>query len=125
MSEILVVEDSDAVRETVQNFLQENGFDVIGATNGRDGLEKLESHPEIKLIFTDINMKEMDGITMIEKIRHEMNNQNVHIMVFTNEHSREMKKKVKGMNLNIKGWIIKPFDGDGALPFIKHLINTP
>jgi two-component system chemotaxis response regulator CheY len=67
MAQILIVDDSDAVRNEVGGFLKDNGFSVATAVDGRDGLSKLKSDPGIKLVFADVNMPNMDGLTMWKK----------------------------------------------------------
>ena len=115
----MVVDDSNITLDEVKGFLTENGFDVITAVNGQEGLDQLKVHTEVKLIISDITMPIMDGITMIEKIRSELNNQLVKILVFTNENDPAMKKRLKAAK--VLTWIVKPFDGPSILPVIKHL----
>ncbi|MBF0238468.1 MAG: response regulator [SAR324 cluster bacterium] len=122
MSQVLVVDDSSVVRMNVEGFLTENGFTVTTAINGLDGLSKLQADKDIKLVITDISMPEMDGITMVEKIRTELNDEHVNILVFTNENDMELKKRCK--KFKIKGWIVKPFNGPSALPVVQHLVNN-
>lgn len=118
MANVLVVDDSNTMRELVSGFLSKNGFDVITATDGRDGLSQLRNDPGIKLVVSDINMPVMDGLAMAEKIRTELGNTSVRIIMLTtedNEHIRE-----RGKNVGVNGWIVKPFRGEAVLgPFKK------
>ena len=122
MAQILVVDDSEAVRNEVRDFLSSNGFSVATAIDGKDGLEKMKSDSEIKLVITDVNMPNMDGLTMSEKIRDELGNANVHILVLTTENDASMKQR--GKAAKVKGWIVKPFSGASALGPIKSLIGA-
>ena len=74
MAKILVVDDSSTVRDEVANFLKGSGLDVATAIDGKDGLAKMKADPGIKLIVSDVNMPNMDGLTMVEKIRGELGN---------------------------------------------------
>ena len=121
MAQVLVVDDSSIVRTSVEKFLVENGIEVTTAVNGLEGLEKLKADSSIKLIISDISMPEMDGITMLEKIRNELGNEKVNVLVFTNENAASLKKRCKA--LKVRGWIVKPFNGPSALPVVKHLIS--
>lgn len=67
MAKILVVDDSSTVRDEVANFLKGSGLDVATAIDGKDGLAKMKADPGIKLIVSDVNMPNMDGLTMVEK----------------------------------------------------------
>ena len=118
MAQILVVDDSNTMREIVSTFLKQNGFEVAMANDGRDGLRQLELDPAIKLVVSDINMPNMDGLTMAEKIRTELGNSAVRIVMLTTEDNAAMR--VRGKEIGITGWIVKPFRGDAVLgPFRK------
>jgi len=122
MAQILVVDDSSTVRAEVGDFLKKNGLDVILAVDGRDGLSKLKGDPSIKLVVSDVNMPNMDGLTMAEKIRSELGNAAVNIIMLTTENSPIMKER--GKAAGIKGWIVKPFKGDAVLATFKKLVGA-
>jgi len=66
---ILVVDDETAIRDFVKTCLEVEGFDVITAANGVDGLERYkENKNEIRLIVTDLDMPAMNGDDMIRHI---------------------------------------------------------
>ena len=56
---LLIVDDSESIRELISGNLTDAGYNVIKAVNGQDGLDKLNR--EVKLIVTDLNMPIMDG----------------------------------------------------------------
>lgn len=122
MAQILVVDDSSTVRNEVGDFLKKNGLDVAYAVDGRDGLTKLKADPAIKLIVCDVNMPNMDGLTMAEKVRGELGNAAVNIVMLTTENSPAMKER--GKAAGIKGWIVKPFNGDAVLGSLKKLVGV-
>jgi two-component system chemotaxis response regulator CheY len=118
MANVLVVDDSSTMREIVSSFLSKNGFEVAVATDGRDGLEQLRNDPGIKLIVSDVNMPNMDGLTMAEKVRTELANKSVHIIMLTTEDNPVMRER--GRTIGVTGWIVKPFRGEAVLgPFKK------
>ncbi|MEI6146424.1 MAG: response regulator [Methylococcales bacterium] len=121
MAKILIVDDSSTVRDQVGEFLTENGLDYISAIDGKDGLVKLQGDPGIKLILSDVNMPNMDGLTMVEKIRNELGNSTVNIIMLTTESNPSMKER--GKAAGVKGWIVKPFRGESVLTAIKKLIE--
>ena len=122
MAQILVVDDSSTVRNEVSDFLKKNGLDVLLAVDGRDGLAKLKGDSGIKLVVSDVNMPNMDGLTMAEKIRGELGNNGVNIIMLTTENSPIMKER--GKAAGIKGWIVKPFKGDAVLATFKKLVGA-
>jgi two-component system chemotaxis response regulator CheY len=122
MAQILVVDDSSTVRDEVAGFLKRNGLDVATAVDGHDGLSKLRMDPKLKLVVSDVNMPNMDGLTMAEKIRGELGNKTVNIVMLTTENSPIMKER--GKAAGIKGWIVKPFKGDAVLATFKKLVEA-
>jgi two-component system, chemotaxis family, chemotaxis protein CheY len=122
MAQILVVDDSSTVRTEVGDFLKKSGLDVSFAVDGRDGLSKLRADPGVKLVVCDVNMPNMDGLTMAEKVRGELGNAGVHIVMLTTENSPTMKER--GKAAGIKGWIVKPFNGDAVLGSFKKLVGV-
>ena len=122
MAQILVVDDSSTVRNEVGDFLKNSGLTVALAVDGKDGLVKLQADPSIKLIVCDVNMPNMDGLTMVEKVRGELGNATVNIIMLTTENSPAMKER--GKAAGIKGWIVKPFKGDAVLATFKKLVGV-
>jgi two-component system chemotaxis response regulator CheY len=121
MSKILVVDDSSTVRDEVAGFLRKNDLDVDTAVDGKDGLAKMKSSPGVKLLISDVNMPNMDGLTMVEKIRGELANKTVNIIMLTTESSPAMKER--GKAAGVKGWIVKPFKGDADLETFRKLAS--
>lgn len=120
MTQILVVDDSSTVRNEVGDFLKANGLRVMTAVDGKDGLDKLKANPSIKLVVSDVNMPNMDGLTMAEKIRSEQRNTAVGIIMLTTENSPAMKER--GKAAGIKGWIVKPFNGPAVIATLSKLV---
>ncbi len=121
MAQVLVVDDSSTVRDEVCNFLRENGLAVITAVDGADGVNKLKSDPSIKLVLCDVNMPNMDGLTMAEKVRNDLKNSAVNIIMLTTENNPAMK--ARGKAAGIKGWIVKPFNGTAVIASLKKLVE--
>ena len=121
MAQILVVDDSSTVRDEVAGFLKRNGLDVVTAVDGKDGLVKLGRDPNVKLVVSDVNMPNMDGLTMVENIRKVLNNKTVNIVMLTTENNPTMKER--GKAAGIKGWIVKPFKGEAVLASFKKLVE--
>ena len=66
---ILVVDDSSSARNHIVELLKRRNFSVHTANNGVQALEKLQQHKDIKMVITDLEMPEMDGITLTNEIR--------------------------------------------------------
>jgi two-component system chemotaxis response regulator CheY len=121
MAQILIVDDSVTVRTEVYDFLTSHDLDVATAVDGEDGLSKLSADNSVKLVICDVNMPNMDGLTFAEKVRSELNNNDVLIIMLTTENNPVMKQR--GKEAGVKGWIVKPFNGDAVINTIKKWIS--
>ena len=121
MAQILVVDDSSTVRNEVCDFFKANGLTVSSAIDGKDGLDKLKADSAIKLVICDVNMPNMDGLTMVERVRTDLNNSLINIIMLTTENSPAMKER--GKAAGIKGWIVKPFNGSAVLASVQKLVS--
>jgi two-component system chemotaxis response regulator CheY len=117
----LVVDDSGTVRDEVCDFFTASGLTVTAAVDGRDGLDKLKADSSIKLVICDVNMPNMDGLTMVEKVRSDLKNTTVNIIMLTTENSPAMKER--GKAAGIKGWIVKPFNGAAVIGAVQKLVG--
>lgn len=80
---ILVVEDTESLSNVLKSELSQDGFEVITASNGEEGLAMAdEKHPD--LILLDIVMPEMDGMTMYKKLRESDWGRDALVIVLTN-----------------------------------------
>lgn len=121
MAQILVVDDSPVVVNELTTFFTNEGFEVIEASDGVEGLRQIKAHPEVQLMMVDVNMPNMDGLTMVEKIRNEVGNNTVQILMLTTEGSPSMKARAK--KSGVKGWIVKPFNGPAILGIVRKLVK--
>lgn len=106
MKTILLVDDSNSIRNVLKACLLPLGHRIIEAAGGRAGLKQLESEP-IDLVITDQNMPGLDGLGMVRAIREGAHNPRVPIVVLTTETSDEMKQQFRAAGAN--GWMSKPF----------------
>jgi two-component system chemotaxis response regulator CheY len=118
---VLVVDDSETVRQVLQLTLSNAGFDVIEAEDGDDALEKLASAPAVDMLITDLNMPNMDGLELIQKIREDGKHRFTPIVMLTTESSEE--KKRAGREAGASGWIVKPFKPEQLLKVVKMVLG--
>jgi two-component system, OmpR family, alkaline phosphatase synthesis response regulator PhoP len=104
---ILVVEDEEALREALRDKLGREGFTVLEAKNGEDGLRVAEEHhPDV--ILLDIIMPKMDGVTMLQKVRESDWGKVVRVIVLSNladdEHAQAAAAKWNAEYLVKSNW---------------------
>ena len=120
MAKILVVDDSSTVRDEVAGFLRKNGLDVDTAVDGKDGLAKLRSNPGVKLVVSDVNMPNMDGITFLKEVKKSAAHKFTPVIMLTTESQEEKKKQ--GQEAGAKAWVVKPFQPDQLVNAISKLV---
>ena len=117
---ILSIDDSKAIREMVTFTLEPEGYDVVEAENGAEGLEQLRA-AKPALVVTDLNMPVMDGLEFITQARADPAGSGIPIVMLTTESAPEMK--AKGKEAGATGWINKPFDSDQLIAVTKKLLG--
>jgi CheY-like chemotaxis protein len=80
---ILLVEDDFDIRESIQELLESEGYDVHVAKHGREALEKLPTLPDLNLVIVDLLMPVMDGVEFILKLRSGAHQPNVPVIVMS------------------------------------------
>ena len=72
MTKILVVDDEEdlevLIKQKFRQQIRNNQYEFVFASNGRHALERLEEHTDVDLVLSDINMPEMDGLTLLTKL---------------------------------------------------------
>jgi two-component system chemotaxis response regulator CheY len=116
---ILIVDDSASLRQVVSIALKGAGYDVVEACDGKDALTKLNGD-KVHLIISDVNMPNMDGITLVKEIKKMANYKFTPIIMLTTE-SQE-SKKAEGQAAGAKAWVVKPFQPAQMLTAVSKLI---
>ena len=121
MAKLLIVDDSTMLRDMLNYALTEGGYtDVTEAVDCVDGLAKAKL-ASYDLIITDVNMPNMDGLTLITELRKVPAYIKKPILVLTTERSDEMK--AKGKAAGATGWIVKPFVPDQLLKAVNIVLS--
>jgi two-component system chemotaxis response regulator CheY len=119
MAEILTVDDSASIRQTIKITLGGAGHTVGEAANGRDGLMQAGGK-RYDLIITDLNMPEMDGLTMIRELRKRQDFVGIPILFLTTESDSGIKQQAKAAGAT--GWITKPFNSDQLIRIVDKVL---
>jgi len=120
MASILAVDDSASMRQMVTFTLKGAGYDVIEAVDGVDALNKAKGK-SVSMVLTDVNMPNMDGITLIRELRKLPSYKFTPMLMLTTESS--MDKKTEGKSAGATGWLVKPFNPEQLLGTIKKVIG--
>jgi two-component system chemotaxis response regulator CheY len=116
----LVVDDSPTMRQMVAFTLMNAGFNVVEAEHGKDAVNKVVAGPKMDIVVTDLNMPEMDGISLIKELRKMAAFKFTPILMLTTESAIE--KKQAGKEAGATGWIVKPFNPEVMLKIIAKVL---
>jgi two-component system chemotaxis response regulator CheY len=120
MTKVLVVDDSNSIRDMVSFTLKSAGYETVEAKDGQDGLNKAKG-AAIDLVISDVNMPIMDGITLCQELRKLPSFKFTPILMLTTESSGDMK--MRGKAAGATGWLVKPFNPEKLLATIKRVVR--
>jgi len=118
---VIIVDDSNSVRNFVGSILERNGFLTIKSTNGADALEKMKTE-KVDLMITDLEMPKMHGFDLISNIREQKKHDSLPIIILTGRAG--MKHRQTGEELGANAFIVKPFKEKDLLQSLSEFIKT-
>jgi sigma-B regulation protein RsbU (phosphoserine phosphatase) len=122
---ILVVDDEPdlelLINQKFRREIKENKYNFIFANNGAEALKKLNDDPEIELVLTDINMPEMDGLTLLKKIK-DLENPLIHSVIVSAY--GDILNIRTAMNGGAFDFIVKPIDLNDLEITIKKAVDN-
>jgi len=119
MASILLVDDSASMREMVSFTLIDAGHEVTEAEDGVEALQFAKGQ-SVDLVITDVNMPNMDGITLTGELRKVTEYKFTPILILSTETGSDKKKQ--GKDAGATGWIEKPFDPDSLLTTVNRVL---
>jgi two-component system, chemotaxis family, chemotaxis protein CheY len=102
----LVIDDSRTVRLIIGKILTELGLEVVEASNGREGLERMND-PGADLVLVDWNMPEMNGLDFIKAVRARRAYDRVRLVMVTTE--TEQEQVIRALDAGADEYVMKPF----------------
>lgn len=118
MSKILIIEDEEKIARFVELELSHEGYETDKATNGREGLEKIESGG-YDLVILDIMLPELNGIEVLRRARRTTD---VPVILLTARAS--VTDKVSGLDMGANDYITKPFAIEELLARIRAILRS-
>lgn len=119
MATILAVDDQRMMRDLVKTVLEGDGHEVILAEDGVEALD-IARKQGVDLVLSDINMPNMNGISLVSKLRRLDNYASVPIIMLTTESADFKKEKAKQMGAS--GWLQKPFDPPRLTKAVRSML---
>ena len=117
---VLVVDDSETIRQQVAGALERAGFSVIEAADGVDGLERANQN-ELCMVILDVNMPRLSGLEMLERLRENPKHKTLPVLMLTTEVQQSMIERAK--KAGARGWMIKPVKMDQLVSAVTKLAS--
>ena len=121
MKKILVIDDSETIRQQVRQALGATGYEIIEAVDGIDGLEMLRTLTDLDMALCDVNMPRMNGLDMIAEVQR--SGHKIPILMLTTEGQPSLIRRAR--EAGAKGWIVKPFKPELLVAAVTKLIDPP
>ncbi|MBW4445052.1 MAG: response regulator [Plectolyngbya sp. WJT66-NPBG17] len=112
---ILIVDDESHIRLLLEQTLEEledQGVELLTAANGREALEVIKTEAP-QLVFLDVMMPHLNGFDVCSTVKHELNIQDIYIIMLTAKGQEFDKQKGAGAGADL--YMTKPFDPDEVL----------
>lgn len=106
-TKVLIVDDSYVARQHLRNLLEVHLYQVIEASNGIEGIQCVEEHPDVKLVLTDFHMPEMDGFELVKRLRQRYGMEQVAIIGLSTQGNHKLA--VRFIKHGANDFIAKPF----------------
>lgn len=115
---ILIVDDSHSLRISLEASLRTAGFDVTLAKDGLDAVRILDDRG-FDLVITDVNMPQMDGITLTQRLRVDRRHKYTPVLMLTTV--SEVERMQQGKEAGVTGWMTKPFNPEILVAVARRL----
>ena len=117
--EILVVDDSAAIRHLVADCLRRQGFKITTGVDGRDGLEKATAKPP-DLVLTDYDMPRMTGFELVLALRRQVETRDVPLVMLTARDTKRDQAQMRAAGLT--SYLVKPFTTDKCIAIVERVL---
>ncbi|QTA88064.1 response regulator [Desulfonema magnum] len=117
---IMIVDDAVSIRGLAAMTLENAGYQVIQARDGKDALEKI-SGQKTDLIIVDIYMPNMGGIELVKTLKANSQYKFIPVVILTKESDSDMKRQ--GQMAGAKAWVVKPFKPKTILNVVRKIIG--
>ena len=116
---ILIIDDSATVRHQVRAALLGNGFEILEAADGVEGLSTISEQHDLAAVVCDVNMPRMGGLQMLELAKAKGLLSTLPVVMLTTEGQPALVQQAKA--LGAKGWIVKPFKPELLVATMRKL----
>jgi CheY-like chemotaxis protein len=121
MATVLIVEDEFAITDLLEMALTDEGYRVLTAANGRQGLTRLAEGPRPALVITDYMMPVLDGAGLIRAMRDTAAHRDIPCIVMSSMPEDNVRERIDGY----AGFVRKPFPLAAMIQLVATVLGTP
>ncbi|WP_413160583.1 response regulator [Capilliphycus salinus ALCB114379] len=115
---ILVIDDSLTTRQSLCATLQQEGYTVIPAQHGKEGLIKLQQYPQVQLVICDLEMPEMNGLEFLSHCRRQFSREKLPVVMLTSRKSDRYRKLAQ--QLGSSDYMTKPWAKQELIEMLQN-----
>jgi two-component system chemotaxis response regulator CheY len=117
---IMIVDDSNSVRQLIRFSLTDAGYSLLEASDGQEALVTLKDI-RANMVITDLNMPGLDGIGLLKELRALPAYKYTPIIMLTTESQMDKVREAKAAGAT--GWIVKPFDSENLVNIVNKILG--
>ena len=121
MKKILVVDDSESIRQQVADGLTRAGFQVVEAGDGIAALQQVKEH-DFAMVILDVNMPFLNGLDLLDRLKKEPKTSHIPVIMLTTEAQRSVIERAR--QAGAKGWLIKPIKMENVVSTVSKLVKA-
>jgi chemotaxis family two-component system sensor histidine kinase/response regulator PixL len=121
-STVLVIDDSITTRQSLSTMLRKEGYHVLQANNGKEGLKHLEKQSKVAIVICDLEMPEMNGFEFLGHCRRQFSSDVLPVLILTSRNNDRHRKLAKQLGSN--DYITKPWNEKELMKILQqHLVR--
>ena len=117
---VLVVDDSESLRQLAGIVLKGAGYESIEACDGDDALAKLDGR-KVHLIISDVNMPNMDGLAFVKRVKNLRDHKFTPIIMLSASFLDASRREAR--EAGVKAWMVKPFGRNELLDMVSRFVR--
>ena len=122
MKKVLVIDDSETMREMIKSQFEQSGMEFSFAENGKNALDILGKNNNFDLIICDVYMDEMSGIEFVKAQDQDEKLKNIPTVLMTSRFNPSFLKEINGVKV-VKSCLVKPFKPEQLSLLIKNILK--
>ena len=118
-SKVLVIDDSSLIHKMFKVMLPKST--LVFAFDGREALQRLSEHPDVDLIFLDINMPNMNGLEFLAQVKEDHALARIPVIIVSTEGKEQ--DTLRGLRAGASAYIKKPFRNEVVMELMKKVLE--